>query len=270
MGRILVIFLVLISFSTYGKAKDPVVATVNKAKIRKSIFVQTFRQNQLLLSHKKITKNKVIYDLINRVLGIDKAKKSKLHLDPTVRRKMEDVLYHAQISKDLGPVLNKIPKISDREIKQYYSNKKEYRTAHILFRITASPSPAQLKAAKDQALKVYAQVKKNPVKFPELANKFSQATTALNGGDMGFQPPPMLMPEYFKAINGKKAGHITRPVRTQLGYHIIIVRQIKDYAQINKEIYKKIIYDIKRDKIIENYFKKLRSKASIKINKKLL
>ena len=43
-----------------------------------------------------------------------------------------------------------------------------------------------------------------------------------------------------------------------------------DFKNINMPLYKKIVYDTKRDKIIEDYFANMRKKAKITINEKLL
>jgi peptidyl-prolyl cis-trans isomerase C len=82
-------------------ADDPVVATVNGEKILKSTLDQSYQQNLLFLSNKKVTREKVLDDLISRELGVQKAKANKLDKDPVILSKMEDILYHAQISKDL-------------------------------------------------------------------------------------------------------------------------------------------------------------------------
>ena len=116
---------------------------------------------------------------------------------------MEDILYHAQISKDLEKKLGEI-QVSDDEVKNYYSDNPEYRTAHILFRTKAVASPNELKAAVDTAAKVYRQVMNEPHRFAEFANKYSQSQNAETGGDIGYQPGGMLAPEYYAAIKGKK------------------------------------------------------------------
>jgi hypothetical protein len=41
---------------------------------------------------------------------------------------------------------------------------------------------------------------------------------------------------------------------------------VKNYDQIDKNLYKKIIYDRKRDTLIESYFKGLAKGADIKTN----
>ena len=251
------------------QTRDVVVAEVNGGKIFKSQFEQTFAQNQLFVSDKIVTKEKVINDLINRELGIQRAKKNKLFDDPTVKAKMEDILYHAQISKDLEPAFRRIT-VTTPEIKEYVKNFPEYRTAHILFRMRALPDPEESDAALTKALEVYKTLTKDPTKFPELANKYSQASVAPNGGDLGFRPAVQLAPEYFQNINGKEIGHITGPVRTQFGYHIIKILAVKEYKDIDEAMYKKIIFDQKRDNLIDDYFADMRKSANIKIDQKQL
>ena len=248
---------------------DPTVATVNGQAIKLSSFDQTYKQNLLVISDKKVTKEKVLTDMINRELGIIKAKKLKLDLDPVVKEKMEDVLFHAMVSKDLEPQLVKI-NVTDDDVKKYYADHKEYRTAHILFRMRAQPAKEEAEAALAQALEVYGQISKKPASFPELANKYSQSSTAPNGGDLGYQPAIRYAPEYFDAIKNKPVGYISPPVKTQFGYHIVKVLAVRDFKDIDSSLYKKIIYDTRRDKIIEDYFAGLRKEGTIKIEKKYL
>jgi len=248
---------------------NDVVATVNGKKITKLQLEEYHQQNLRFISQRKITREVSLDDLINRELGIQKARKTGLEKDPVVSAKMEDVLYHAQISKDLENELKKIT-VSDDEVRKYYADNKEYRSAHILYRVRAMPTPEEVKKALEQSESIYAEVSKNPDSFASLANKYSQTSAAPVGGDLGFQPPTRLAPEYYAAIKGQKAGFITRPVRTQMGYHIIKVLGVKEFDQIDKNLYKKIIYDQKRDAILANYFKAMQKSADIKINKNLL
>jgi peptidyl-prolyl cis-trans isomerase C len=260
-----------ITVATSLSAQAPVdaVATVNGKKITKAQFEEYHQNNLRFVSQRKITREVSLDDLINRELGIQRARKNGLDKDPVVMAKMEEILYHAQISKDLEGELKKIT-VSDDEVRKYYSDNKEYRTAHILYRLRVQPSEQDVKKALDQSLSIYEEVKKNPDSFATMANKYSQTTAAPVGGDLGFQPPTRLAPEYYAEIKGQKVGYITRPFRTQMGIHIVKVLGIKDYDQIDKNLYKKIIYDQKRDGILATYFKGLQKGADIKINKSQL
>lgn len=250
-------------------AQNQVVATVNGQAITKKQFDEYHLQNLKFVGQRKITKEVSLQDLVNRQLGIQKAKKTGTNKDPEVIAKQEDILFHAQISKDLENEFKKI-NVTDEDVKKYYENNKEYRTAHILYRLRAEPTPEEVKASLVQSSEIYNVLQKEPDSFAKYANKFSQTSTAPVGGDLGFQPPTRLAPEYFEAIKGQKVGFISKPVRTQMGYHIIKILGVKSFDQIDKNLYKKIIYDSKRDAMIENYFKNLAKGAEIKTNPNLL
>lgn len=255
--------------SVMAQAPTDVLATVNGRQITRAQFEEYHLQNLKFVGQRVINKEVSLQDLINKELGIQKAKKTGTDKDPTVVSRMEEIMFHAQISKDLEGELKKIT-VSDDEVKKYYDDNKEYRTAHILYRLRAEPTKEDVTGALTQSMEIYAQLQKEPDSFAKMANKYSQTTAAPVGGDLGFQPPTRLAPEYFSAIKGQKVGYITKPVRSQMGYHIIKVLGVKNFDQIDKNLYKKIIYDQKRDAILENYFKNLQKGADVKINKSLL
>lgn len=261
--------LALISLATMmvlpAFAQKDVVATVNGRVITKKQFEDYHLQNLKFVGQRQITKEVSLQDLINRELGIIKAKKSGTDKDQAIIAKQEDILFHAQISKDLEGEFKKIT-VSDDDVKKYYEDNKEYRTAHILYRLRAEPTPDEVKAAYEQTMAIYAQLQKTPDDFAKMANKYSQTSAAPVGGDLGFQPPTRLAPEYFEAIKGQKAGFISKPTRTQMGYHIIKVLGVKSFEQIDKNLYKKIIYDRKRDALMDEYFKGLAKGVDIKKN----
>lgn len=268
--KLVILTLVISSLSVFSQSKnsDPVVAEVGKTKIRKSTLMKYHAQNlSFVRANKKVTLESSLNDLVNRVIGIRKGKKNNLHKSPTVIKKINDIIYHAQVSKDLEPQFKKIGKISDNEVNRFCKENPEYRTSQILYRLRTQPSQDDVAKALKESLSVYNELQKNPDNFSKFAKKFSQTTNAKIGGDLGFQPKTRLSPEFYENIKNKKIGFITKPFRTQYGVHIVKVTDIKDCKDINKNIYKKIIYDIKRDKIIDNYFAGLRKKSKIKVYK---
>ncbi len=244
---------------------DSVLAEANGVRIMKSEFLQAYRQTSLVVTNKKVTKEDVLNQLIDRALGIARAKKENLSQDPTVQRKMEDILYHAQISQELEPLLKKIT-VSDDDVKDYYKKFPEYRTAHILFRLKAIPDAKEEKESLQKAVDIYTQIRKDPNRFAEYADKYSHSIAGPAGGDMGFQPAAVYAPEYFSAIKGKTAGFISGPVKTQFGLHIIKVIAVKDFKDINTDMYKKFVYDEKRDALIGTFMADQRKKANIRVN----
>lgn len=238
-----------------------VVAEVNGVKIYKKELDEAYAQSLLIASNKKITKQNTLDFLINRRVGIDQAKKEKIDKDPFVQSKMEDILNQALLSKNVEDKIANIV-IKDDEIKSYYNNNKEYRSSHILYRLRAVPSKDEVKKGFEIMTEIHNEIKKNPKDFDLLAKKHTQAAA---GPDIGFQPTTSLSPEYFEAIKDKEIGFITAPIRTQFGFHIIKITGVKSFEQIDKELYKKIIFDIKRDEIIKSYYDDLKKNFKVKV-----
>jgi len=257
-------FISFLSTSLLAETKRPIVAEINGDPIYKDTFEQEWKQQSLFVGNEKLSQKKVLYTLIDRQIGIQKALKSQLDKNEVVLRKMQDVLFHAQVSKDLEDKFKTI-KVTDTDVKEYYTNFPEYRTAHILFRIPAESSESDRNSALTQAIKVYTQLQKDPSLFSALANEYSQTDAAKNGGDVGFQLADRYAPEYFKEIHGKKVGFISSPIRTQFGYHIVKLIAKKEFNEIDKQIYQDIVYKIKRNKLLDQYFSSARKSATIVI-----
>lgn len=257
-----------ISLSVFANNKD-ILATVNGETITKSEFLKAYRQRKLFVGQQVVTKQGVLDDLIARRVGIQKARAAKLETDPIVLEKIEDIIYNAQVSKDLEGELAKI-KVSDLDAKNYYKVNPEYRTAQILIRVKAVPDKGEIENAYKVASEIYQKVKNNPDAFGQFANKFSQTTNRVNGGDMGYQPAVRYAPEYYAAINGKKVNFISPPVKSQFGFHVIKVLGVKEFKDVNLGIYKKIVYDTKRDQIINQYKKEQLRNAKVIVNKENL
>ena len=257
-------FISFLSTSLVAQTKRPMVAEINGDPIYRDIFEQEWKQQSLFVGNEKLSQKKVLYTLIDRQIGIQKALKTQLDKNEVVLRKMQDVLFHAQVSKDLEDKFKTI-KVTDADVKDYYTNFPEYRTAHILFRIPAESSETDRNLALTQAVKVYSQLQKDPSLFSALANEYSQTDAAKNGGDVGFQLADRYAPEYFKEIHGKKIGYVSSPIRTQFGYHIVKLIAKKEFNEIDKQVYQDIVYKIKRNRLLGQYFSSARKSATIVI-----
>lgn len=261
---------ITLSLSLNLFAEDPIVAEVNGTTIRKSTLLQYHEQNlSFVEANKDVSIERSLNDLIDRAIGIKAAKEKNVDKRPDVIKKMNDIVYHAYISDELTPELKKI-KVTDSDIKSYYEKFPEYKTSQILLRLRTIPSPEDVAKSLELANKIYTEALSNPKQFNALAAKYSQTASSITGGDMGYQPRSRLTKDYFEAIHKKSNNFITKPFRSQYGYHIVMLTGVKEYKQIDMDMYKKIVYDTKRDEILLKYFETKRKSAKIKINKKEL
>jgi peptidyl-prolyl cis-trans isomerase D len=109
-----------------------------------------------------------------------------------------------------------------------YVTKEERKASHILISVAKDAKDAEKKAAEEKANLLFAQLKKNPKDFAELAKKNSQDPgSAANGGDLGFFGRGMMVPQFDKAAFEAKKDELIGPVQTDFGFHIIRVTEIK-------------------------------------------
>ena len=125
--QFLAIITLLLSLNVMAE-KNPVVAQVNGRKIYLKELEQNYIGARYVVSNKKVTKEYVLNELINRELGIIKAQKANLASDPKVKSKINDILYHAQISKDLEEKLSEINITETEFIFIYLFIKKHHKT----------------------------------------------------------------------------------------------------------------------------------------------
>ena len=68
--------------------------------------------------------------------------------------------------------------------------------------------------------------------FGDLAKRFSNDSSAPQGGDLGWLNPGETVPPFEKAMNALKIGELSQPVQSQFGWHLILVegRRTQDMA----------------------------------------
>ncbi len=59
--------------------------------------------------------------------------------------------------------------------------------------------------------------------FEELARKHSQCPSSAQGGDLGEFGPGQMVPEFDKVVFSNEVGHVSEPVQTQFGWHLVEV-----------------------------------------------
>jgi peptidyl-prolyl cis-trans isomerase C len=57
--------------------------------------------------------------------------------------------------------------------------------------------------------------------FEELAQSFSKCPSAKNGGDLGEFGKGRMVPPFDEAAFALQVNEVSRPIRTQFGYHLI-------------------------------------------------
>ncbi|ASK27479.1 peptidylprolyl isomerase [Neisseria chenwenguii] len=101
---------------------------------------------------------------------------------------------------------------------------RQYSAQHILLK---ADNDNAAKAAESSIRKILKQAR-GGTDFAALARRYSQDGSAANGGDLGWFSDGMMVPQFEDAVHKLKPGQISAPVRTQFGWHIIKLNNVRD------------------------------------------
>ena len=170
---------------------------------------------------------------------------------------------------------------SDEEIVSYLNeNLGTYndarRSSHILFKVAEDASEKERAKLEAEAQKVLDKLNAGEIEFDKAAKKYSEDSSADDGGDVGWDKLTTFVTEYQDALNGLSAGQMSGLVKTNYGYHIILcteqfnVTEVASVDEIPAGIRDAIAERIKSTKESEKYgawLKDYTEKADIEIKK---
>jgi len=124
--------------------------------------------------------------------------------------------------------------LSEQQLQEYYQVHKDSFTtleqrqvAHILIEKKSPSDKEDSPSAQQQIEKVYAELQQG-TDFSEMAKKYSDDPGSANlGGDIGFLEPGIMPAGFESAVNELQVAEYSKPVETNLGYHIIKLLAIK-------------------------------------------
>ena len=145
-------------------------------------------------------------------------------------------------------------KVSDEDIKKLYDeykstfkSEKEIKAKHILV------------DSESKAKEVISKLKKGQ-KFDDLAKEYSLDKAV----DLGYFTRNMMVPEFSDAAFAMKKGkYSTKPVKTQFGYHVILVEDIRDAKPLPLKQVKSQLKGMLSQDAIAQVFKELYDSSKI-------
>ncbi|KON80367.1 SurA N-terminal domain-containing protein [Azoarcus sp. PA01] len=145
--------------------------------------------------------------------------------------------------------------VSDDEIRKFYEanaarfgQPEERNARHILIEAGADAPAEDVAKASEKAAALLDQVRANPERFAELAKAESQDPgSAARGGELGFFGRGAMVKPFEDAVFSLEKGQISDVVRSDFGFHIIQVVDIKPAkARPLEEVRDEIAEELKR------------------------
>lgn len=148
--------------------------------------------------------------------------------------------------------------VTEEAIKAAYDEKyakapdtTEYSAAHIL--VDTEEKAKDLKAKIDGG-----------ADFAELAKANSSDTgSAVNGGDLGWFGPGMMVKPFEDAVVALKPGEVSAPVKSDFGWHIIKLNETRVAAKPELEAVRQELTDALQQKVIGDHIAKLTAEAKV-------
>ncbi len=239
--------------------EDKTVAIVNGYEIKASEVRMAFDDvvGQLPNIPRKLRFPFVVEFLVERHLLAQLANKEGLGNSDDYKRRL--AAYQAKALRDSFLAQRIGPKITEAEIKIVYDEESKklteterVRARHILV------------ASEKEATELSAKLDKGE-KFEDLAKQYSLDGSKDYGGDLGYFTAPEMVPEFSKAAFELKKGEVSKPVKTDFGWHIIRIEDRKKGAAQPYDQVKGAIRNVLVRKKVQEQLVELRKIAKVEV-----
>ncbi|AOR24691.1 peptidylprolyl isomerase [Clostridium taeniosporum] len=157
----------------------------------------------------------------------------------------KEALTQLAINKVLADVT-----VTDDEVKAYYDNNQnmfvnppKVSAKHILVKTEEEANSIKEEIA-------------NGLSFEEAAKKYSTCPSKENGGDLGSFGKGSMVPEFEKVAFESEIGKVSEPVKTQFGYHLILVEDKTEgstvpFDQVKEAVLRQLVNERQQNKYLE-------------------
>lgn len=192
-------------------------------------------------------------ELNTRELLVREAKKQGLDKSPALKTEMELTQQTVLVRQYMADYLKAHPVPEDALRKEYDAIKgqigdKEYKVRHILV------------DKEDEAKEIIAALQKGE-KFEKLADRSKDTGSKANGGDLDWNAPANFVKPFADAMVALPKGKFTTtPVKSQFGWHVIQVDDIRDAKVPTFEEVKPQLAQRMQGQVVDKYLRELRAK----------
>jgi peptidyl-prolyl cis-trans isomerase C len=252
--------------ATAQMAPDAVIITVGDEKITRAQFeriMASVPEQQRAQFNSPAGRKRLAEQLVELKVMANEARTEKLQDDPLVKAEIALRIDQA-LAQKLFQTFLETSKPDDASLHAYYDEHKveweQVKAKHILIRFKGSGVPVKtgekdrtdeeaLALANDLHAKIVA-----GGNFDELAKANSDDTGNANtGGELGTFEKGRMVPQFEKAAFAAEIGKVTEPVKSQFGYHLILVEEhkTKPFEEVRAQIEKKIGPEMAQKRVAE-------------------
>ncbi|OQW94291.1 MAG: hypothetical protein BWK79_06625 [Beggiatoa sp. IS2] len=249
----------LIPVTPYAADPNEPIAMVNGKPLTQQHYDNYVKaRSEQVQANASPTPEVILNELISRELVIQDAINNKLDKDPLFLQKMQEIRENLLAAMGMRDYSLKHT-LEDATLKSEYNkmeSPKEYKVKHILVATEESAKAASAELAAGKA-------------FAEIArDKSIDPVSAKNDGDLGWVTQNQVVAEFGKALETLAIGKPSAPVKSQFGWHLIQVDEVRNIPLPPFESVKDKIRETLHTYQMQNYVNELKKNAKVEILKK--
>ncbi len=231
MKKTVLLLVASMSLSLFAQKKDKVLITIDGKATKVSEFKRVYEKNLDAIDSKEAKDLNNNLDLfINYKLKVKEAYALQLDTLPSYKREMQT--YKNQLS---APYLQDTTFIDKMVKDAYFRTKNEIKAKHILVRFPKNALPTDISAAHKKIKAIRERIVKGE-DFEKVAVETSEDPSAKgdeksgrkgNKGNLGYFTAFSMVYPFENAAYTTKVGEVSEPFKTQYGYHIVKVDDVR-------------------------------------------
>jgi parvulin-like peptidyl-prolyl isomerase len=167
-------------------------------------------------------------------------------------------------------------KVGEKELRDFYQKNQDryrinesYRPSHILFVVPKEATSDQIRQVRKRCQEVLERIKKGD-DFGELARRYSEdASSAKDGGDLGYFKRGELLPALEKEAIRLQVGEVSGIIRTDFGFHLLKLFDRRGgkpppFEEIREKV-QADCYEKEMEKALQQFLTKLKERSVIEI-----
>lgn len=194
---------------------------------------------------KQLLEQLIAFELMNKFgkeIGLDKTQEYK----DTIDNISKEVITSMAINKVLSDIT-----VTNSEVEKYYNENKE---------AFSEPETVSAKhilvATEEEAKTAKEEISNGTLSFEEAAKKYSTCPSKEQGGNLGAFSRGMMVPEFEEAAFNLAIGTLSEPVKTNFGYHLILVEgkneaSIKTFEEVKDSVLNQLLQENQHKKYDE-------------------
>lgn len=228
MKHLFVLICILCSVCSVSAQKSPqdVVATIDGRPITRGAFRYAYEKNKALNGQTILSPQKYWPLFLDYQLKLADARALRLDTSQTFQREYR-AYRDQQLTKHLAEksYIDSLARDVYQKEKQALNGKDIINVSHILVTVPSTATATERNRIAQRADSVY-QALIQGGNFATLAQQFSQDEySAREGGALPPLYPGMTLLPFEEAAYALQVGQVSRPILTELGYHIILMRE---------------------------------------------